>query len=388
MSPGPARLLPTDTHAQDGRRIASALSQHRQTDRAPRVAFDVTPVIFGRTGIARYVTQLAIALEASGTELRRFAIGRATFPLPAEARHIRVPARLIEPWWRLAPWPTLERLVGECELVHATGPLIPRTRRPLVVTVHDLAALRYPELHPSRHVHQQQALRAALARAAVIVSVSSATADDLVHLGVRAERIVVTPLGVTHRTATAPVPDPPPAGYLLTVGESSPRKRYDIVLRALAQLDGDLRLVMAGPAAGDDARLRSLVGALGLTSRVSRQGAVSDSMLAGLYDGALALCFPSMSEGFGLPVLEAMAVGVPVIASDIAATREVAGSAALYPAGDDAVAWVEAIQAVTSDASLRAAMATAGREQAAKFTWERTASATLDAYRRALDVTS
>ena len=352
---------------------------------AVRVSFDVTPVIAGRTGIARYVTQLTAALERLSVDVRRFAVGRGAFPLPPNSVHVRVPARVAERWWRTVPWPALERLIGDTDLVHASGPpLTPRTARPLVVTVHDIAALRHPDLHPDRHVHQQRVLLGALARAAAIVTVSQATADDLVHVGVESERLVVAPLGVT------PLPPPPTddesveAGYLLTVGETSPRKGYSVLLGALARLGGVRRLVIAGPPAGDEARLQSQAAALGIASRIRRVGPVGDAALAGLYSGALALCFPSVSEGFGLPVLEAMACGLPVLASDIPATRELAGDAAIYVGGDGERAWADAIEALASDSALRARLAEAGRQRAALFTWERTAKATLDAYRMAL----
>lgn len=351
-----------------------------------RVAFDVTPVISGRTGIARYVTELGAALERDGAELRRFAVGRRSFPLPAGARHVRIPVRFLERWWRGVPWPPVERLAGDSQLIHATGALMPRTKRPLVVTVHDIAALRYPELHPDRHVRQQRMHFDALDRASAIVTVSRTTADDLAHLGVAPERLVVAPLGVT----ALPEPTPPsideePAGiYLLTVGETSPRKRYDVLLRALSRLDQRVGLVMAGPPAGDEERLRSLAVALGVARRVRRLGAVTDATLAALYRGATALCFPSVAEGFGLPVLEAMAAGVPVVASDIPVTRELASDAALYVADHDERAWAEAIEGLVSDASLRERLVEAGRKRAAEFTWKRTAAATRDAYLLAL----
>jgi len=356
-----------------------------------RVAFDVTSVISGRTGIARYTTQLSAAIERHGVELCRYAVGRATFALPSGTRHLRVPARVAERWWRAVPSPPIERLVGGADLVHATGMLAPpATRLPLVMTVHDIAALRHEVLHPPRQVRQLRRQIDALARASAILAVSRATADDLADLGVARERIVVAPLGVT----LLPEPRPPsegdrPAGsYLLTVGESSPRKRYDLVLRALALLEGDLELVMAGPPADDEPRLRSLAHRFGLESRVRRVGPVSDTTLAGLYDRALALCFPSVAEGFGLPVLEAMAAGLPVVTSDLPVIRELAGDAAVYVDGQDEQAWTEAIHRIASDDSLRARVSEAGRRRASEFTWERTAARTLEAYRLALEAAS
>jgi glycosyltransferase involved in cell wall biosynthesis len=351
-----------------------------------RVAFDITPVISGRTGVARYVRQVESALRQQNAELEPFAIGRSSFPVPEGACHIQVPARLCQGWWRLSPWPTLERLVGPADLVHVTGLVLPRTRLPLVVTVHDLAALRHPELHPPRHARQQRTLVRYLRRAAVVLAVSAATAEEAVAFGTAPERVVVAPLGLTPLPlpANEPQTGAPQRPFLLTVGETAPRKGYPLLLEALTRVDADLDLVMVGPPSTDEERIQRLVRELGLGGRVIRLGPVGDAELAGLYRDALALCFPSISEGFGLPVLEAMASGTPVLSSDIAATRELAGSAALYVERRAADLWTQAIEAVSSDPAMRARLGEAGRTRAAQFTWERTASATLEAYRLAL----
>lgn len=353
-----------------------------------QVAFDVTPAISGGTGIARYVNELGAALERRGVELRRFAVGRAAHPAPAQTRRLPIPARVLERWWPALPEPTAERLVGGADLVHATGLIVPRTHRPLVVTVHDLAALRHPELHPARHVRQQRLLVSRLGRAAAVLAVSQATADDLVRLGIAAEQIVVSPLGVTALLAARPAgaEDPTMRPYVLAVGETSRRKRHALLLRALARLNGDLDLVVAGPPGAQDHALESLAAELGISPRVKRLRGVSDAALGAIYRGAVALCFPSVSEGFGLPVLEAMAVGLPVLASDIPTTREVAGDAAIYVTSDDERSWAEAIGAVASDVGLRASVAAAGKARAAQFRWERTAQATVEAYRLAVNM--
>ncbi len=270
------------------------------------------------------------------------------------------------------------------DLTHATGAALPATRRPLVVTVHDIAAIRHPELHPSRYVQEQQALVKALRRSAVILTVSAATADDLVHAGISSERIVV---GLVGRT---PLPEPtvpanaPAPGYLLTVGETSPRKGYPVLLKALARLDHSPPLMMVGPPAGDEERVRDLIAQLGLHQRVTRVGAVSESELSWFYENALALCFPSVAEGFGSPLVEALGAGLPIIASDIPPTREVAGDVPIYPSASEPSAWTEAIEALVSDPGLRQRKASEARRRAPMFTWERTAGDTLTAYRMAL----
>ena len=171
---------------------------------------------------------------------------------------------------------------------------------------------------------------------------------------------------------------------LLTVGETSPRKGYETVLRALQHVDEGTSLVMAGPPAGDEQRLAALMAELGVEHRVTRLGSVSDQTLAWLYREATALCFPSVAEGFGFPVLEAMAAGLPVLASDIPPTRELVADAALYIPPGEEPAWAEAIRALGSDSGLRERLSTEGRRRAAGFTWERTAEATFEAYQLAL----
>lgn len=350
------------------------------------VAFDMTAQISGTTGVARYVAELGAALEAEGVGLRRWAVGRALRSPAPGTRWIRTPARLLAPCWRVARTPPLEWFLGSVGVVHATGALAPATRRPLVVTIHDVAAIRFPDLHPQRHVRQQRALVRALDRAAVVIAVSQSTADDLAALGVRSERLVVAPLGLTPLPlASESLAIELPRRYLLCVGETAPRKRLELPVRALARLhESDLGLVLVGPPAGDEARLRGLISELGLSERVVRAKHVDDQVLARLYQDAAALCFPSVAEGFGLPVLEALSVGLPVLSSDIPTSREVAGDAAIYLPADPTV-WAEAFEAITSDKEQRRELGALGRRRAAAFTWQRTAGATIDAYRLALE---
>ena len=325
-------------------------------------------------------------MERRGMMLRRFAVGRARHPPPADTTRLPIPARVLERWWPALPGPTPERLVGGADLVHVTGLVLPCTRLPLVVTVHDLAALRHPELHPRRHVRQQRRLLSRLDRAAAVAAVSRTTADELVRFGVPAQRIVVSPLGTTFLSADrrAGAGGPPVRPYVLAVGETSPRKRHAVLLGAMARLRDELDLVVVGPAGTEEDTLEKLIIELGLTDRVRRLRFADDAALGVLYEGAVALCFPSVSEGFGLPVLEAMANGSPVLASDIPSTREVAGDAALYVQSDDERSWAEAIRWVASDTVLRGQLTAAGKERAGKFTWDRTAEATLEAYRLAI----
>jgi glycosyltransferase involved in cell wall biosynthesis len=169
------------------------------------------------------------------------------------------------------------------------------------------------------------------------------------------------------------------------VGTLEPRKGHDLLLRAVAE-DGfdDLAIVFAGPPAGRDAELRSLAQELGLADRLTILGRVDDAVLAGLYARAQVFCMPSLGEGFGLPVLEALAAGTPVVASDLPAIREVAGDAAVLVAPGDVAALAAGLGSAVSDGPLRERLCRRGRDRAATFTWEATAEATVRAYRAAV----
>jgi glycosyltransferase involved in cell wall biosynthesis len=222
-----------------------------------------------------------------------------------------------------------------------------------------------------------------LARAEVIVSNSYATAAALARHGIDGHRIVVSQLGLS--------PLPPPADhgvsgpFVLAVGELSGRKGHTCLLEAFASARlRPVRLVLAGPDAGQGRRLAELAASLGIADRCVRLGRVSDAVLAGLYRDAAALCFPSLAEGFGLPVLEAMAAGLPVVASDLEVIREVAGDTAILVPPGDVAALRGALERVICDEDLRPRLVEGGRTRASRFTWEATASATVSAYERAL----
>ncbi len=348
-----------------------------------RVAVDVTPLIAGSTGVARYTERLCTALEATGIELAPFAVGRASRPAPPGVRHVRIPLRVVQRAWSMAKRPAAEVLVGDVDVVHSLDLHPPPSQRPLVATVHDLAAIEEPDLHPPRSVAQQRARLAMLARAEVVVSNSYATASALARHGIEEHRIIVGQLGLS---ALPPPADHGVSGpFVLSVGELSARKGHATLLEALASARlGPVRLVLAGPDTGQGRRLAELAARLGIADRCIPLGRVSDAVLAGLYRDATALCFPSLAEGFGLPVLEAMAAGLPVVASDLEVIREVAGESAILVPPGDVPALRGAVERIVGDEQLRHRLADTGRLRARQFTWEATASATLSAYHRAL----
>ncbi|MBA2281414.1 MAG: glycosyltransferase family 4 protein [Acidimicrobiia bacterium] len=348
-----------------------------------RIAIDVTAAITGRTGIARYVLALADAIEAlpEAPTVARFAVGRALVEVPERTRHFPVPLRVVDRAWRAVAHPRVERITGLVDSVHASGPNLVPARAPVVAVVYDLAALDHPALHPARDVRQLRRYVEHLARADAVMAISATTADRLVASGVAPGRVHVAPIG---RSPFPTAVDPPLAGrrYVLAVGAPVPRKGFDVLLRALARVDDpDLGLALIGPPGPEDDALAELAAALQLTDRVHRAGPVTEAELAGWYQHALVLAAPSVDEGFGLPLVEALALGTPVVATDIAVFREVTGRhALLVPLGD-----VDALAAALAEAADRppsvVAQVALGTAHVAQYTWAACAAATVAVHR-------
>jgi glycosyltransferase involved in cell wall biosynthesis len=244
--------------------------------------------------------------------------------------------------------------------------------------VHDVVALRRPKLYAPRSVRIAKAqARIVRDRADLVLTTCEATKADIVELlRIDPDRVVVAPLG--HRPppvrALAPAVKPP---YVLYVGAVTPRKGLRTLAGALGRLGGDAPpLVVAGP---DGWRAEALHAVLPSGTRVL--GRVDDETLDRLLDHATVLCHPSEAEGFGLPVLEAMAAGVPVVAADIPPVREVAGDAAVLVAPGNEVELAGALGALLADRRRRAELSAAGRARASAYTWDACAAATADAYR-------
>lgn len=309
-----------------------------------------------------------------------------TFPV----RHLPLPRPVLYEAWARVGRPHVERATGPVQVVHATTIIVPPRSAPLVVTIHDLAFLHDPSHFTRRGVRAFQSGLARVRRSAdVVLCSSSATADDCERAGVGADRLRVVPLGVEVAEATGHDVEAArrryglSAPYLLFVGTVEPRKNLDGLLAAFARLvragvPADLQLALVGPA-GWGPELETLLAAAEpeVTGRVRRIGFVPEAVKRALLAGAAALCYPSRREGFGLPVLEAMAQGTPVVTSRGTSTEEVAGGAAVLvdPTDPDDIASgiVEALRR-------RRELAALGRARAAEATWARTAALTRAAY--------
>lgn len=362
-----------------------------------RIAIDARLWTEPRSGIGRYTRALTEHLLRLAPEEKWILYADRT-PGPAlpgaEVRCLPWPQRLLWSLWH-APRDLRRRPV---DLFHGvTGFELPgRGPWALVTTVHDLVPLRLPALVPARHRWAVRCLLGgALRRAHRVIAVSETTREELLaRYRLPPERVVVVP------EAAAPhfVPPAPSAlaavrvrygltrPYVLFVGFLEPKKNLGVLLEAIAALRragvwGDTELIVVGaPGWGPDPVERAH--ALGLGGAVRFVGAVADAELPALYGGALAFAFPSLWEGFGLPALEAMAAGAPVVASNRGALPEVtAGAALLVDPTPRPLA--EALERLLGDPALRERLRLAGLVRAAQFSWERTARETLAVYRAA-----
>lgn len=337
-------------------------------------------------GTGRYTRDLVTALvrtAPAGSRVETWvawhrAVAGAGVPGARGPYRLGLPRRALTVAWERGTGPRPRRAA----LIHAPTPLFPPSRVPLVVTVHDAVPWTHPETLTPRGVafHRRMIERAARL-AEVIVVPTAAVRDELAPLLPAAGRFEIVPHAMTPALA---VPLDAPArvralgldassGFLLTVSTVEPRKGLDLLIDALGRSGGTgLPLAVVGPSGWGAVDPRALAARAGLPpERLRLLGRVDDADLAALYGAATAVVVPSRAEGFGLPLLEAMTLGVPVVATRIPALVEVAGGAArlVEPDADDLRAGIDA---VLGDRALRAAMVRAGLVRAAEFDWDRT----------------
>ncbi|MEO6222022.1 MAG: glycosyltransferase family 1 protein, partial [Vicinamibacterales bacterium] len=364
-----------------------------------RILLDYRPALRQRTGVGEYVHELARALVTTGAVYRRDSVSlfssswahRLAADVVPGATVIdrRIPVRLLNLLWHRAQWPSIEQIAGaEFDVAHSAHPLLmPARRAAQVVMVHDLDFLQHPERTRGEIRRDYPALAPAHIRAADAVAVNSRhTAAEVVRLtGVAAEQVFVCPLG---RPDWAPRDSEPAGAPLLFLGSIEPRKNVALLLDAYERLMAARssrsqitpRLLLAGGAGlGSEAVLLRARGPA-LAPHVDVLGYVNPDTRRELYGSAMMLIMPSHTEGFGLPALEAMTVGVPVIAADQGALPDVVGAAGVLFRAGDADALAAALDALVSSPARRAQLREAGLEQSKSFSWAHTAARTREAW--------
>lgn len=331
---------------------------------------DVVPVAYALTWRGRH--QLAAAVPPR--------VGTATRPFPA--RVVRVL------WERGASEPRVERWTGRVDVVHALNYVAPPARAPVIVMIHDLSFVRFPELCTADTLRYPALLRRALDRGAVVHTPSEFVAAEVRdHFGLDATRVVAVHSGVPAVQGGDPEAGARLAGascYVLSLGTVEPRKNLPVLVRAFAGVattDPELRLVIAGPDGWDRERLDAALVASPVADRIVRLGYVEDSARRDLLAGATVFAYPSVYEGFGFPPLEAMAARVPVVAGRAGALPEVLGDAATLVDPDDEGALADAIISLLTDDAARAAHVERGLARVARYSWTTAAGRLAELYR-------
>lgn len=367
-----------------------------------RVAVDATSLLDVRTGVGNFtdavVRRLAgrddVATTLFPVSLRGHRRLREASPAGVEVVTPPLPARLLRRSWLRFGRPRIDPFIGRHDVVYGPNFVVPPSRAARVVTVHDLTAVRFPELCTADTLQYPSLLARAIDDGAWIHAVSAAVRTEVVELlGADPGRVRAVPNGfrAVPRDRTDADAGRRIAGrdaFVLAVGTIEPRKGLPTLLRAidvLASSGHELPLVHVGHDGWGRAGFDAAVAAMRRPDLVTTLGPVPDDDLDDLYAAARVFAYPSVYEGFGLPVLEAMSAGVPVVASDDRAIAEVsAGAAVLAPVGD-ADALAGALARVWDDESERRRLVDDGHRRVAHFSWDRCADGLVDLFRDAAD---
>lgn len=345
-----------------------------------RILIDYRPALRQRTGAGEFVHQLARALQArlSGPDILTLFSSSWKDRLPDAvlrgARQVdaRVPVSILNRAWHRLEWPPVEWFAGPVDVAQSMHPLLLPSRGAQFVTIHDLYFLDHPDQTRGEIRRDYPDLVQRHARRAAGIIVPSEHTREVVagRLGIDGARLVVCSPGAPD---WPPRSSPPDNGPILFVGTVEPRKNLPALLRAYAALVRDTPavppLVLAGRAAVP-LDTRAVVDGVPLEGRVHQLGYVEDGRRQELYRRASMLVMPSLDEGFGLPVLEAMTIGVPVVASRRGSLPEVLGGAGLLVEPDDHVAMAAAMRRVLDEPAERARMVNSGLARAATYRWD------------------
>ncbi len=351
-----------------------------------RLAVDGTPLLGPQTGVARVTDGLLEGLAGrEDLEVVVYAVtwrGRdrlqTRVPATVTPATSPIPAQLTRALWMRSDVPRIERWTGRVDVVHGTCFVGPPSRAPVVVTIHDLTFVHFPELCDRPTLQFDRLVRRALDRGATVHAVSDFVADEVRTIfDVPADRVVRIYAGLApsgHGDACRGQQVARAERYVLALGMVEPRKNLPTLVRAFdeaAAHDRDLHLVIAGPDGWGVDEFDRTCAAAHHRDRIRRLGFVSEDHRRDLLSGATVFAYPSRYEGFGHPPLEAMSAGVPVVAARAGALPEVLGDAAVLVEPTDVEGLAEALGRLAGDDELRARLRRLGRARAERYTWAR-----------------
>ena len=356
-----------------------------------KVGFDARALVSPAAGVRRYTRELFGAMAAGG-EVQVVAAGAVPgADLPQGVSSAGAGASLpTNVGWMLTGLPRAAR-AAQVDLFHAPSYTAPfGGPRPLVLTIHDISYERHPEWYPYRRDPARRAFYRWSARTAdrIITDSEFSKREIVAGYGLEPARIAVVPLAAGSTFAPQVTPRSNTSPYLLHVGDLHPRRNLVVAVRALRRVRArrpdlrTVRLVLAGVDRGSGAALIDHASP-DEAQMIELAGTVSEDGLLQLYRGACGLLYPSLYEGFGLPLLEAMACGTPVVAARASSITEVTGDAAILLDPHDDAGWADAIESLF-DPAVAGHLRDQGVRRAEAFTWQRTAKATVDVYHQAL----
>lgn len=355
---------------------------------ALRVGFDTGPLFGPKTGIGFAVEAMHTALAArDDLDLVDYVLSFRARPEPP-TRRLPLPAALAHRLWARGDRPQADRWLRDVQLVHGTNYVVPPSRLPRLVSVYDCWFLHHPEDASPAVRLAGKVLQRAVAGGAVVHTSSDATARAVRELmpGASVHTVHLAALRLPAPPASSPIPELTSRPFVVAIGTLERRKNLPLLVQAFGALAADrpdLRLVLAGRDGDDREAIHRAVDALGSDAhRVLFTGRVDEGVRSWLLHHAAVLAYPSLDEGFGFPLLDAMQAGVPVVASDAGSIPEVAGDAALLCPATDVEALARNLALALDSPSVRAHLVAAGAERLRRFTWQRCAAEMVDLYRR------
>lgn len=374
-----------------------------------RIGVDATSLIGHRTGIGNTTHQYIVRLANEQNELVPFALtwsGRKQFAqqivgeLNAHATVPKLPmaARPLRTCWQRFSFPPIEWWTKSIDVVWGPNFVVPPTKHAAqVVTVHDLTCVHYPQMCTRDVLQIPTLLKRAIAQGAWVHTVSEFVANDVRNnFAIDPKKVVTIPNGAPPLVPAAQAAQLASAGqrivgtdqYLLFVGTIEPRKDIVSLISAfneLAASNHDLRLVIAGPDGWGATEVSNTINNSPFCNRIQRRGWIDDEQKQQLMAGATAFVYPSVFEGFGLPVLEALALHTPVVTTRIAAMEEVLGDAASFADVRDPASLAAAIDVIVKNESRAAALVSQGQQRLARFSWDNSAQQLQSLFRLACD---